>query len=149
MKIPVDITIRTDKTMDDPLGGSNRREECETTVAGFMRTTRRGLMLEYYEQDEGSGTITTLVDLPHNGMVMLNRGGESGMIFESGKTHCCVFNNGVLPMEIRVRTDALTNTISKSGGRLDVDYTVDIIASRAEQSHLSLSVMPQHPPAVS
>ncbi len=142
MKIPVNITIRTDKTVDDPQDGSNRNEVRETTVNGFMHTKKSGLTLEYAERDEGSLPVTTLIDMPVSGMVMMTRGGDAGMIFERGKTHSCVFTNGALPVEIRVRTEALTNTISALGGRLDVDYTVDIIASRAEQSHLSLSVRP-------
>ncbi|MBO4501731.1 MAG: DUF1934 domain-containing protein [Clostridia bacterium] len=149
MIIPVDITIKTDKTLGDPLNGGNRREERELKVPGLMRTTKTGLLLQYDEPDEESRSVTTLIDLPKNGMVMMNRGGDAGMIFEQGKTHSCVFHNGVLPMEIRVRTAELKNTISKAGGRLDVDYTVDIIASRAEQSHLSLSVKPQSRNSVS
>ena len=143
MIIPVDITIKTNKTMDDPMGGANRFEERETTVEGLMRTTRRGLTLQYDEPEDDEKSVTTFIDLPQSGMVMMNRGGDAGMIFEQGKTHSCVFHNGVLPMEIRVKTEELTNTISKTGGRLSVDYTVDIIASRAEQSHLTLCVMPQ------
>lgn len=149
MIIPVDITIKTNKTMDDPMGGANRFEERETTVEGLMRTTRNGLTLQYDEPEDEQKSVTTFIDLPQSGMVMMNRGGDSGMIFERGKTHSCVFNNGVLPVEIRVRTDALTNTISRYGGRLDVEYTVDIIASRAEQSRLSLFVKPHQAPSVS
>lgn len=142
MKIPVNITISTNKTVDDPQDGSNRREVRETTVNGFMHTKKNGLTLEYAEPEEGSAPVTTLIDMPQNGLVMMNRGGDAGMIFERGKTHSCVFSNGALPVEIRVRTEALTNTISALGGKLDVDYTVDIIASRAEQSHLTLCVRP-------
>ena len=142
MKIPVNITIMTNKTVDDPQDGGNRSEERETTVNGFMHTKKNGLTLEYAEPEEGSVPVTTLIDLQRSGIVMMNRGGDAGMIFERGKTHSCVFTSGPLPVEIRVRTEALTNTISALGGKLDVDYTVDIIASRAEQSHLSLSVRP-------
>ena len=38
MKIPVNITIMTNKTVDDPQDGGNRSEVRETTVNGFMHT---------------------------------------------------------------------------------------------------------------
>ena len=79
MKIPVNITIMTNKTVDDPQDGGNRCEVRETTVNGFMHTKKNGLTLEYAEPEEGSVPVTTLIDLQRSGIVMMNRGGDAGI----------------------------------------------------------------------
>ena len=142
MKIPASITIKTDKFIDDPVEGNKRSEVHESTVSGFIQTKKDGITIEYTEA-EGEGDIITRVSLIGRDLVMLRRGNDSGMFFEQGKTHNCVFNNGLFPMELRVRTKELTNTISVAGGRLTLDYTIDIIGNRAEKSKLTLSVKPQ------
>ncbi len=144
MKIPVNVNIKTKKLLGSPADGAGETETRETTAPGFIHTTRGGLRLEYtINAPEGDRAITT-VNLIGENMVAMNQGGGSGtyMVFEEGKTHSCVFNNGFFPMELRIRTRELKNTISKTGGRLDVDYTVDIVGSRAENSHITLSVYP-------
>ncbi len=144
MKIPASITIKTDKYIDDPVEGSNRSEVRESTVSGFIQTKKNGITIEYTEEEPEGSDITTSVSLIGSDLVMLRRGDDSGMFFEQGKTHNCVFNNGVYPMELRVRTKELTNTIGVTGGKLTLDYTIDIIGNRAEKSRLVLSVKPQN-----
>ncbi|MDD4124550.1 MAG: DUF1934 domain-containing protein [Eubacteriales bacterium] len=144
MKIPVNVNIKTEKLLGNPIDGSGETETRETTAYGFIHATRGGLRLEYMESaPDGDAAITT-VKLIGEKLIAMNHGGGNGtyMIFEEGKTHSCVFCNGYFPMELRIRTKELKNTISKTGGRLDVNYTVDIIGSRAENSHISLSVYP-------
>lgn len=144
MKIPVNVNIKTQKLLGNPIDGGSETETREMNAPGFIHTTRDGLRLEYMaKEQEGPDSVTT-VNLIGDKMVAMNSVGGNGayMVFEEGKTHSCVFDNGYFPMELRVRTKELKNTISKKGGRLDVDYTVDIIGSRAENSHITLSVFP-------
>lgn len=147
MKIPVKVNVKTKKHLSDN-GGAAETETRETVAPGFIHATRGGLRLEYTINEnnpEGEWAETTVnVNLIGENMVAMNQGGAAGayMVFEKGKTHSCVFHNGFFPMELRVSTRELKNTISKSGGRLDLDYTIDIVGSRAEKSHISLAVFP-------
>ncbi len=146
MKIPVNVSVKTKKILGIPVGGDGEfeAETREVNAAGYIHTTKDGLRLEYTEKaPEGAKTITT-VNLLGENLVTMSVGNSSGnfMVFEEGKTHSHVFDNGFFPMELRVKTNKLKNTISKTGGKLDVTYTVDIIANRAENNHISLSVYP-------
>lgn len=140
MKIPVDITIETKKQIDS-LDGNNSKESRQTTATGYLMSTRSGLSLQFCEKSE-EDNVTTLVNLIDNKLMVLSREGEANMVFEMGKTHRCIYNNGMLPMELRIYTKYLNSTLSNQGGKVDVDYTIDIIANRAEQSHLTFSVTP-------
>jgi uncharacterized beta-barrel protein YwiB (DUF1934 family) len=144
MKIPVNVNIITEKLLGNPLDGTGETETRETTAFGYIRTTKDGLKLEYMENSSGSDGSITTVNLIGDNIVAMNTGGTNGtyMIFEEGKTHSCVLSNGYFPMELRVKTKQLKNTLSKNGGKLDVNYTVDIIGSQAENSRISLSVYP-------
>lgn len=144
MKIPVNVNVKTQKLLGNPSDGASETETRETNAPGFIHITRGGLRLEYIENAPDGDRAVTTVNLIGENMVAMNQSGGSGayMVFEEGKTHSCVFNNGYFPMELRIRTRELKNTISKTGGKLDVDYTVDIIGSRAENSHITLSVYP-------
>ena len=45
-------------------------------------------------------------------------------------------------MQLRVSTKSLDCDITELGGKLNIDYTVEIVGNVAEQSKLTLSVAP-------
>ncbi len=144
MKIPVNVNIKTEKLLGNLLDETGETETREANAFGYIRTTKEGLRLEFMENTPDGESAVTTVNLLGDNIVAMNMGGSNGtyMVFEEGKTHSCVLSNGYYPMELRIRTKQLKNTISKNGGKLDVNYTVDIIGSRAENSRISLSVYP-------
>ena len=124
MKIPVNINITTERLTD---GGSYGADGAET---------------ERIESSGFGGTKTT-VSLCGD-MVAVNRSGQlnTHMIFEAGKSHDCVYDTGYFPMQLRVSTKSLDCDITELGGKLNIDYTVEIVGNVAEQSKLTLSVAP-------
>lgn len=53
-----------------------------------------------------------------------------------------MYDTGYFPMQLRVSTKSLDCDITELGGKLNIDYTVEIVGNVAEQSKLTLSVAP-------
>lgn len=142
MKIPIDIRVRVERTTPDPMRrGEEHSETDDFRVSGTMKKTKNGLRIEYTEDDRAT---TTIIDSYNDDMVSVNRIGpiNTHMVFADGKAHTCICNTGLFPVHMRIRTKSLTNSLSMEGGKLDVDYTVEIVGNLAEKSRLSFSVSP-------
>ena len=144
MKIPIDIHVRSERIGTEIIrrgSGENKPETDDFVVSGIMKNTKNGLQIEYSEEN---GAVITTINVFKDGMVSINRIGgiNSHMVFESGKSFLCICNTGFFPMQIRVRTNSLENTLSLDGGKLDIDYNVEIVGNLAEKNKLSFSVSP-------
>lgn len=143
-KIPMNITITTKQQMEGQQG-EPVSESMSTNTFGFLKKTRHGLELEYLEDGSRSaGNAVTTVSMLDDNIVTVNRFGMLGayMVFEEGKSHTCVYDTQPQPVQLRIRTNRLKNSISALGGKLDIDYTVQIAGATAEHSQLSMSVSP-------
>lgn len=144
MKIPIDIHVHSERICSD-LGRKtqeNPRPEIDDFyISGIMKKQKDGLRIEYSEED---GEITTLVHLFPDDMVSINRIGpiHSHMTFSHGKAFTCICNTGLFPLQMRVCTKKLSNTISMEGGKLDIEFSVEIVGNLAEKNRLILSVSP-------
>lgn len=142
MKIPIDIRVRVERTTPDPLRrGEEHSETDDFCVSGTMKKTSNGLRIEYTEDNSDT---TTIIDAYNDDTVSVNRVGpiNSHMVFADGKAHTCIYNTGFFPVHMRIRTKSLKSSLTMDGGRLDVDYTVEIVGNLAEKSRLSFSVSP-------
>ena len=144
MKIPIDIRVRSERIYSDIShrhAGEERPETDDFRVTGTMKTTKGGYRIEFTEDDD---RITTLIDVWDGDTVSVTRLGEmnSHMVFSDGKAYTCICNTGFFPLQMRVRTKSLRNTLSFDGGRLDIDFTVEIVGNLAERNKLSFSVSP-------
>lgn len=141
-KIPVDVRISCDKTQPiiSPNGEAvDRRETEQYTASGTLKKTKEGYRLEFAEDNETFTCINTYKD-----MVMLNRSGamRTPFAFANDKAFNCVCSMGPIPIQMRVRTKELKNTLSFDGGKLEIDYSVEIAGSLAENTKISFSVSP-------
>ena len=149
MKIPVNINIKTERLTNGgaPFGADGTETELiESKTSGVMKKSGDMLQLQYIEnEDSGFGGTKTTVSLCGD-LVSVNRSGvlKSHMIFEEGKIHNCIYDTGVFPMQLRINTKSLECDISELGGKLNIDYTVEIVGNVAEQSRLTLSVSPDN-----
>ena len=144
MKIPVDIRVHNERT--HPGFGKNAEEHIETDefkTTGVMKKTKGGYRIEFREENKGG---TTTIDTTKDDMVTLYRIGpvNSGLVFAEGKAFDCINYSpvGMQPFRICVRTKSLKNTLSMDGGKLNIDYSVEVAGNLAEKNKLSLSVCP-------
>ncbi len=142
MKIPVDIRVSSERiNAASILRGEERGEVDEFYVSGTMKNTRKGLRIEFTEQEN---SMTTIINVFKDETVALNRIGpmRSHLIFTDGKAYDCIIGSGEKQFQMRVRTKSLENSLTMDGGKLYVDYTVEIVGSLAERSKLTLAVSP-------
>lgn len=143
MKIPVTVNIKTERKSHDPMHLDNPRTEVRTaTVNGYLSRTRKGLTCVFSEED--GDTVTTVSTLGKT-IVSVNKIGDfnSLMVFDPEKSYSCVYHNGNMPMQLKVSTKALRNGLTAQGGKIDIDYTVEIVGNLAEHTKMSFSVLPQ------
>lgn len=142
MKIPIDIHVRSERISADLIRRGEETPETEDfRVSGTMKKTKGGFHIEFNE--ENNATSTTIVTYDDD-MVSLNRIGpiNSHLVFADGKVHTCICNTGFFPLHMRVRTKSLKNSLSMDGGRLDIDFSVEIVGNLAERNKLSVSISP-------
>lgn len=144
MKIPVDIHVRSERFTTDLAYPHIKQKEPDVDdfcVSGMMRNTKGGYRIEYSEEE---GAVTTIISAFKDGMVVVNRIGfiNSHMVFAHGKSHTCICNTGFMPMQLRVKTKELKNNLTMDGGKLDIDFAVEIMGNLAETNRLTFSVSP-------
>ena len=144
MKIPVDIRVRSERILSDLTKRGSNNDHSDTdefTVSGTMKTTKEGFRIEYSEEN---GEITTLIDTYRDSTVAINRLGplNSHMVFADGKSHSCICDTGFFPIQMLVRTKRLENSLSLDGGKLNIDFSIEVAGNLAEQNKLSFSVSP-------
>lgn len=144
MKIPIDIKIRTERIQE--FANQNPKTEKspdfdDFIVSGTLKKTKGGFQIEFNEEND---TVTTTIDTYEDEMVTLNRVGpiNSHMVFADGKAHTCICNTGHFPLQMRIRTKKLINSLTIDGGKLDIDYSVEIAGNLAERNRITLSVSP-------
>ena len=143
MKIPVDIRVRSERIHQTLLPNGENGNKSETDdfiVSGTMKKTKSGFRIEFNEEND---TVTTIINTV-GGTVSVNRLGplNSHMVFADGKAHTCICDTGFFPLHMRVRTKKLENSLSLDGGKLDIDYSVEIVGNLAERNRLTFSVYP-------
>ncbi len=144
MKIPVDIHVRSERTLADLVHRGEMMEAPEIddfTVSGTLLDNNGGYRIEFSEDDN---TTLTIINTFPDEMVCINRVGQmnSHMVFSHGRALTCICNTGAFPLQMRVRTKNLKNTLTMQGGKLDIDFTVEIVGNLAEKNRLSFSVSP-------
>lgn len=144
MKIPIDIRVSTERIHQTVSHNGEAKQKSESdsfTVSGTMKKTKGGYRIEFNEENN---TVTTTIDTFEDNMVSVNRVGQvnTHMVFADGKAHTCICNTGIFPLQMRVRTKKLTNSLSMQGGKLDIDYSVEIVGNLAERNRLTFSVSP-------
>ncbi len=142
MKIPIDIRVKSERIAPNPLKRGEEIPETEDfKVSGTLKKTKNGFRIEYNEEND---TVTTTIDTFEDDTVSVNRVGpiNTHMVFADGKSHTCICNTGFFPLQMRVRTKRLVNSLSMDGGKIDIDYTVEIVGNLAEKNKITFSVSP-------
>lgn len=142
MKIPIDIRVRMERVTPDPFRkGEEVSEKDDFLVSGTLKKTKTGLRVEYTED---SNATTTIIDAFKDNTISVNRIGpvNTHMVFSDKDVHTCIFNTGFYPMQMQIYTKNLKNSLTMDGGKIEVDYTVEIVGNLAERSKISFSVSP-------
>ena len=121
-------------------------ERLEMTVEGVLREDATHVYLSYKEGEltEMGDTTTTLsfqreeprlITIARNGTV------RSTMTFEEANRHVTVYETPYMPFEIATYASLIQNNLLDEG-KLRMRYTVEVKGANAEQTDLSLTLLP-------
>ena len=101
-------------------------EVTETNTHGFIHFTPESLMLTYAESGEGGKVFTEITVSGGTAVVKRHGAIESEMVFTEGKEHSSVYEVVPYKFDVTVKTRKIRNSLSKTGGVLDIFYNMNI-----------------------
>ena len=107
-----------------------------------------GALCLSYEESELTGMegTTTVFQVEPEKVTLLRLGSvQSEMVFEEGRRHMSLYSTPYGNMEIGVRARRLNSTLELTGGRLEIDYDIEINHMLAGQSLFRIDVRENTP----
>jgi uncharacterized beta-barrel protein YwiB (DUF1934 family) len=133
------ISIIGRQQVDDQTG------EVEVTTLGsyVKKGNSRYIVYKEYDAEDSSNTPrTSVLKVDGNSRVTLMRGGADStrLILENGKRHVCPYETGYGCMMIGVFTSKVKSELDDLGGKLEVNYTLDINSNLSSMNEIYITV---------
>lgn len=96
-----------------------------------------------YEESELTGMVgtTTIFQVEPKRVTLLRVGSVSSeMVFQLGKRHTSLYNTPYGGMEVGIMARKLSSTLTMEGGKLDIDYDIEIDHRLAGQNLFRIDV---------
>ena len=119
----------------------------ELMTEGKLAVQDGALCLSYEESElTGMEGTTTVFQVEPEKVTLLRLGSvQSEMVFEEGRRHMSLYSTPYGNMEIGVRARRLNSTLELTGGRLEIDYDIEINHMLAGQSLFRIDVRENTP----
>ena len=119
----------------------------ELVTEGKLAVQDGALCLSYEESElTGMEGTTTVFQVEPEKVTLLRLGSvQSEMVFEEGRRHMSLYSTPYGNMEIGVRARCLNSTLELTGGRLEIDYDIEINHMLAGQSLFRIDVRENTP----
>lgn len=119
----------------------------ELVTEGKLAVQDGALCLSYEESElTGMEGTTTVFQVEPEKVTLLRLGSvQSEMVFEEGRRHMSLYSTPYGNMEIGVRARRLNSTPELTGGRLEIDYDIEINHMLAGQSLFRIDVRENTP----
>ncbi len=147
MRFPVEIMITNKKLsyrdMITP-GDIPEPHESVESFEGYMNVKGKRLTIDYKEYFDDGEIADTSVMLEDDLALISRRSDEmiTNLVFRQGAVYDCVCYNGYRNMNLRVSTRRMKSDMSAIGGKLNIDYTIEILGNLAETNSICVSVCP-------
>lgn len=140
--LPTDRTEDTEQEIECP--ALPEPIPSHLTTLGIYSVEKDGSKRITYEETEITGlegNLTTFCLSP-SGMLILLRSGRDHvcMVFENGARHLCDFDKNKEGMNLTLHTHRLESELDERGGRIFVEYSLELFGVRTEKSTVSLTV---------
>lgn len=139
-----DDKLYTDRKQEMSPEGAIPSADTTLTARGLFSLEEDGTYRVSYEDSEITGLegcLTTFCHTPSGMLIMLRRGPvKTCMVFEKGHRHLCDYGAAGGVPSVFLHTHALRADLNEQGGRIRVDYSVEIRGSRTERNTLDVSV---------
>lgn len=119
----------------------------ELVTEGKLAEAEGGLCLSYQESElTGMAGTTTVFHVEPERITLLRIGSVSSeMVFEQGKRHMSLYSTPFGSMEIGVLARKLSSTLSAAGGKIEIDYDIEINHMLAGTSLFRIDVRENSP----
>ena len=106
----------------------NGPDEMELVTEGRMICNDKGVLVSYQETElTGLQGTTTMLRINGPVVTLLREGTvNSQMVFEEGRRHLSMYETPYGSMSVGINTRRVKNTISETGGDLEIDYAIEI-----------------------
>lgn len=122
----------------------------ELVTLGTLQRDEKGVTISYKETElTGMEGTTTKVRIEDGPKVTLLREGaiNTQLIFEMGQWYLALYETPYGSMSVGVQTRRLKNTVSETGGDLEIDYNIEVNNLHAGKNLFRLNVR-QNPGAL-
>jgi uncharacterized beta-barrel protein YwiB (DUF1934 family) len=111
----------------------------DIVTGGLMTKHPQGYTVSYREPLSRDGETTPLVE---GGRVTMLKSGEQNaqMVFEEGRRHVSYYDTDEGPVTVGVTASRVAAEIGAEGGRIEVDYGVEVSGSFAEESYVAIDI---------
>lgn len=122
----------------------------ELVTEGKLEEAEGGLCLSYQESEiTGMAGTTTLFHVQPEKVTLVRIGSVSSeMVFEQGKRHMSLYSTPYGSMEIGVVARKLNSTLDLAGGKIEIDYDIEINHMMAGTSQFRIRVQPSGLPVL-
>lgn len=109
---------------------------------GWLRPVEGGYQLTYEETAlTGMEGTTTTFQIQGPRVTLMRTGAVcSQMVFEQGRRHHSLYSTPYGNLEVGISTSRLHSTISPQGGKLEIDYSIEIDHALAGRNSFRVSV---------
>lgn len=142
MKKDVIITIKGLQSFED-----TGEDGVELVTSGRYYEKGGNYYVSYKETElTGLGDTTTTVKIEKNKVTVMRFGDlESHMIFEEGQKHISYYDMGFGALTVGVSTKSIDKDFSDAGGRMKIDYAMEINNAIAGESALMMDIRETSP----
>lgn len=117
-------------------------EEYRVTGEAYMVEEDGHVIVCYMESLDGETEQLTEIHFDRNtpGLVTICKTGmaTTTMTIEAGRRHSCVYRTPYMDFEMRIRALRVDNNITESGGRLKLDYALEIRGAEAHRTVMEI-----------
>ncbi len=137
MKKDVIITIKGLQSFEDA-----ESDSVELVTSGRFYEKNGNYYISYKESElTGLGNTTTTVKVEKNKVTVMRFGDlETHMIFEEGKKHISYYDMGFGALTVGISTKSIDKSLSDLGGRMKIDYAMEINNAVAGESALCMDI---------
>ena len=137
MKKEVIITIKGLQAFED-----TDNDSVELVTSGRFYEKNGNYYISYKESElTGLGNTTTTVKVEKNKVTVMRFGDlETHMIFEEGKKHISYYDMGFGSLTVGISTKSIDKSLSDLGGRMKIDYAMEINNAVAGESALCMDI---------
>ena len=115
--------------------------EVRLTTRGSYTVKGNSRYIVYQEYDEDSQlspqTSILKVEDQENRVTLMD---GTRLILEKGKRHLCQYDTGYGSLVVGVFTSTLRSSLGEKGGRVDINYTLDINSDLSSINEISITV---------